>query len=50
MSIQLEKSIWIDRPISEFFAFVTDANNLTVFVPGIVEAAKVTDGPKGTGT
>lgn len=50
MSIHVENSVWINRPVEEVFAYMTDPSNMPSFVPGITEAEKVTQGPNGVGT
>ena len=47
---RISMSITIDRPVSEVFAFVSDARNVLEWLPAAVERRKVTDGPLGIGT
>ncbi len=42
---RISMSITIDRPVSEVFAFVSDARNVLEWLPAAVERRKVTEGP-----
>ena len=48
--IKNEKSIIIQRPIEEVFAFVSDLQNATQWQSGVLEVRRVTEGPLGIGT
>ena len=48
--IDFDMSITIDRPVSEVFAFVSDARNVLEWLPAAGERRKMTDGPIGVGT
>ncbi len=50
MSIRVETSIWIDRSPLEVFEYMTTIDNWTSYMPGLLSAQKLTDGPKGVGT
>src|SRR3954470_3418658 len=50
MANEFEGSAVIDRPIEEVFAFLADGENDRKFSPRVLEIAKTTDGPPGTGT
>jgi uncharacterized protein YndB with AHSA1/START domain len=43
-------TVVIDRPIDEVFAFLADGENDTKFSARVLEIAKTTDGPPGSGT
>ena len=48
--IKAERSIVIDRPIEEVFAYVTDQTNTPRWQAGLVEVRRLTDGPLRIGT
>jgi uncharacterized protein YndB with AHSA1/START domain len=48
--ISVEKSIVIDRPAKDVFAYVTDQTNAPRWQRGLVEVRRTTDGPIGVGT
>ena len=48
--IHAEKSMVIDRPIEEVFAFVGDQRNAPWWQSGLVDVKRLTDGPPGIGT
>ena len=48
--IQLEKSIIIQRPVEEVFAFVDDQRNGPQWQDGLLEVRRTTEGPIGVGT
>lgn len=48
--IETSKSITIDRPIEEVFAYVTDTSNDPAWHSDILEARKTSKGPIGRGT
>jgi uncharacterized membrane protein len=48
--INAEKSIVINRPVEEVFAFVGDQRNTPQWQSGLVEVKRLTDGPPGIGT
>lgn len=48
--ITVEKSVTIDRPAEEVFAFVSDHTNAPRWQSGLLEVRRVTDGPIGVGT
>ncbi len=49
MSIRIETSIWIDRPASHVFNYITEPSNLPLYMPGMI-AAKQLGTEKGVGT
>ena len=50
MAGRFERTVVIDRPIEEVFAFLADGENDPKFSPRVLEIAKTTDGPPGVGT
>lgn len=48
--INAEKSIVINCPVEEVFAFVGDQRNTPQWQSGLVEVKRLTDGPPGIGT
>jgi len=48
--INAEKSIVINRPIDEVFAYVGDQRNTPQWQSGLIEVKRLTDGPPGIGT
>ena len=48
--INIERSVTINRPIQEVFAFVTDIENCPKWFPHIIEAGRTSSGPIGIGT
>jgi uncharacterized protein YndB with AHSA1/START domain len=50
MAGRFEGTVVIDRPIEEVFAFLADGENDKKFSPRVLEIAKATEGPPGTGT
>ncbi len=48
--IKAEKSIVIQRPIEEVFAFVADQQNAPQWQHGLLEVRRTTEGPLGVGT
>jgi uncharacterized membrane protein len=48
--ITVEKSIVIDRPAAEVFAYVSDHTNAPRWQRGLLEVRRATDGPIGVGT
>lgn len=48
--IQVERSIIIDRPIEEVFAYVSDLRHAPEWQTGLLEVRRTTDGPPGPGT
>jgi len=48
--IKAERTVVIDRPIEEVFAFVTDQTNTPRWQAGLVELERTTPGPIGVGT
>lgn len=48
--IQIEKSIVINRPVEEVFAYVSDLTHSAEWQSGLVEIRKVTEGILGVGT
>ncbi len=48
--ITAERTVVIDRPIEEVFAYVTDQTNTPDWQPGLVEVQRTTAGPIGVGT
>jgi uncharacterized protein YndB with AHSA1/START domain len=48
--IHAEKSIVIERPLADVFAYVGDQRNAPRWQPGLVEVRRLTDGPPGVGT
>ncbi|MGH8958236.1 MAG: SRPBCC family protein, partial [Acidimicrobiia bacterium] len=44
------KSVTIDRPVEEVFAYVTDTSNDPAWHTDILEARKTSEGPIGVGT
>ncbi len=46
----LEASVLIARPVGEVWEYVTNAENLPVWVPVLHEVMQITDGPVGVGT
>lgn len=49
MSITVEQNVWINRPVSDVFSFVTNPDNFTEYMPG-VSNARFTKGTEGVGT
>jgi hypothetical protein len=47
---EIEGEILIGRSVEDVFDFVADQRNEPQYNPRMVRAAKVTDGPVGTGT
>jgi uncharacterized protein YndB with AHSA1/START domain len=48
--IDVERSITIDRPVGEVFAYVTDVTNEPAWHTDVLEATKTSEGPIGIGT
>jgi len=48
--ITVEKSIVIDRPVEDVFAFVSDHTNAPRWQRGLLEVRRASDGPIGVGT
>jgi uncharacterized protein YndB with AHSA1/START domain len=48
--IKAEKSIVIERPVEDVFAYVGDQTNAVHWQAGLVEVQRLTDGPVGVGT
>jgi uncharacterized protein YndB with AHSA1/START domain len=48
--ITVEKSIVIDRPVEDVFAFVSDHTNAPSWQRGLLEVRRTSDGPIGVGT
>ena len=48
--IKAERTVVIDRPIEEVFAYVTDQTNTPNWQAGLVEVQRTTPGPIGVGT
>jgi len=48
--IKAEKSIVIERPVEDVFAYVGDQTNAVHWQAGLVEVRRLTDGPSGVGT
>lgn len=48
--IKTEKSIIIDRPVEEVFAYVSDLQNSPQWQNGVLEARRTTKGALGVGT
>ena len=48
--ITVEKSIVIDRPAEDVFAYVSDHTNAPRWQRGLIEVRRATDGPIGVGT
>lgn len=48
--IKAERTVVIDRPIEEVFAYVTDQTNTPTWQAGLVEVQRTTPGPIGVGT
>jgi uncharacterized protein YndB with AHSA1/START domain len=48
--IKEERSVVIDRPIEEVFAYVTDQTNTPNWQAGLVDVQRTTAGPIGVGT
>ena len=48
--IKAERTVVIDRPIGEVFAYVTDQTNTPNWQAGLVEMQRTTPGPIGIGT
>lgn len=47
---RLKKSVVIQRPIDEVFAYVSDQSNVSEWQEGVVESAVASDEPPGVGT
>ncbi|MCO4772473.1 MAG: SRPBCC family protein [Deltaproteobacteria bacterium] len=41
MTIRIEQSIWIDRPVPVVFDFISDASNFSKYIPGLIEAERI---------
>ena len=50
MSIRIDQSIWINRPLDEVFTFVTDVSKMAICMPGMTAVKRVGDGAPGVGT
>jgi uncharacterized protein YndB with AHSA1/START domain len=48
--INMEHEVVVDRPPSEVFAYVIDADKLPEWQEGVIEARKETEGPVAAGT
>ena len=48
--VRLEHEVVVNRPVSEVFAYLTDAASLAEWQGGVVEARKESEGPVGVGT
>jgi uncharacterized protein YndB with AHSA1/START domain len=48
--LRVEASVEIARPVEEVFAFSADVDNLPLWLTGVLEARKVTEGPLRKGT
>lgn len=48
--IEIEKSVVINRPIQEVFAYVTDVENEPQWISEVLEVRKTSDGPMGVGS
>jgi uncharacterized protein YndB with AHSA1/START domain len=48
--IKAERTVVIDRPIEEVFAFVTDQTNTPAWQAGLLDVQRTTPGPIGVGT
>lgn len=48
--IRIERSVIINRPIELVFAFMTDIDNLSKWIPAVVKSEKSSPGPMGVGT
>ena len=48
--IRIERSVIINRPIELVFAFMTDIDNLSKWIPAVVKSEKSSPGPIGVGT
>jgi uncharacterized protein YndB with AHSA1/START domain len=48
--IKAEKSIVIERPVEDVFAYVGDQTNAVHWQAGLIEVRRLTDGPIGLGT
>ncbi|CAN5708160.1 SRPBCC family protein [soil metagenome] len=48
--MEFEASGEIDRRVEEVFAFVSEADNLTLWVPNVLEAGMLTEGPLAVGS
>ena len=44
------KSVIIDRPVETVFAYLSDFENESKWMPGVLKNSKITDGPVGVGT
>ena len=47
--VQVEKSVVINRPIEEVFAFLTNPENITMWAGPVKEARQTSEGPVGIG-
>ena|SRR5215210_1018275 len=50
MTAREEHSVVIDRPIEEVFAYLTDANNDSLWQASTLETEQTSEGPVGVGT
>jgi uncharacterized membrane protein len=50
MSVTVEHSVTVDRPVEEVWAFMDDLANYPKWVAGLSEIRQTTDGPKRVGT
>ncbi len=48
--MKIENTVEIARPIEEVFAFTADVDNLPLWLTGVVDANKLTDGPLRKGS
>ena len=48
--VKAERTVVIDRPIQQVFAYVTDQTNTPHWQAGLVEVRRTTPGPIGVGT
>jgi len=48
--VAFQHSVTVNKPLREVFAYLADFNNNTKWSPDIVEVAKTSPGPNGTGS
>lgn len=50
MSVKVEYSVVVERPVEDVWAFMDDLHNYPEWIPGLAEIRQLTEGPKTVGT
>jgi uncharacterized membrane protein len=50
VSVKVEYSVVVERPVENVWAFMDDLNNYPEWIPGLAEIRQLTEGPKTVGT